>query len=494
MKKLILFVAGLLLFSFVLAKPAQAFFAKGNNQLLFEQAVFQTDDMNLQSFVNETFNALTGTIINKIIGCVSCGPEERTFGMIGTISSLMAFAYSSPPVSGISYLADAGERLNLIQPTYAQEPVGLKKIGGFRTVWTAFRNISYVFFVIIFIIIGFAIMFRVKINPQAVVTIQSALPKIVLGLILITFSYAIVGFMFDITYVVINLVLFTFKELLSPIGLSKLLPEGAVTGDWQLLGVVLWFVFPIFVTIFIVLLILGAVVGTIATLITGGAALVPASIGLGILLLLVLIFFLYLVIRIFWASTMAYVKILISLIFAPFQLLVGIIPGSNATGSWFRNLFSNFATLIIIFTMVFLAGYIAFSALFPTALAKPVLDYATGSGNINEIQAALPDPDVQKSFGQMFLMFFIGLGFLFMAPKAADAVQSFITQKPFEYGTAIGEAMGPAGAVGRPTIGAAGARWYETATAKGGWAARGGEFRRFIAEGVRAASERVSKR
>ena len=42
-------------------------------------------------------------------------------------------------------------------------------------------------------------------SPQTIVTIQSALPKIVVTLILVTFSYAIAGFMVDLVYVVMGL-------------------------------------------------------------------------------------------------------------------------------------------------------------------------------------------------------------------------------------------------------------------------------------------------
>ena len=49
-------------------------------------------------------------------------------------------------------------------------------------------------------------MFRAKINPQTVVTIQSAIPKAVVALILVTFSYAIAGLMIDLMYLLIGLI------------------------------------------------------------------------------------------------------------------------------------------------------------------------------------------------------------------------------------------------------------------------------------------------
>ena len=45
------------------------------------------------------------------------------------------------------------------------------------------------------------IMFRVKINPQTVVSLQTMIPKLVTTLILITFSFAIAGLVIDMIYV-----------------------------------------------------------------------------------------------------------------------------------------------------------------------------------------------------------------------------------------------------------------------------------------------------
>jgi len=59
---------------------------------------------------------------------------------------------------------------------------------------------------------AFMIMFRVRISPQTVITVQSALPKIIFTLILITFSYAIAGFLIDLMYVVIGIFSFIVTQ------------------------------------------------------------------------------------------------------------------------------------------------------------------------------------------------------------------------------------------------------------------------------------------
>ena len=56
-------------------------------------------------------------------------------------------------------------RFDLIQPVYAQQGIGFSKLQSLLPLWRMSRNIAYIFFIIIFVFIGFAIMFRAKISP-----------------------------------------------------------------------------------------------------------------------------------------------------------------------------------------------------------------------------------------------------------------------------------------------------------------------------------------
>jgi hypothetical protein len=58
-------------------------------------------------------------------------------------------------------------------------------------VWKLARDVSYGVMAIVMLVVGFMIITRRKIGPQAAVTAQQALPRIVIALILITFSYPI---------------------------------------------------------------------------------------------------------------------------------------------------------------------------------------------------------------------------------------------------------------------------------------------------------------
>jgi hypothetical protein len=75
---------------------------------------------------------------------------------------------------------------------------------GIDTIWSKTRNIAYLGFVVIMIVIGFMIMFRTKIGGQVLVTVGNSIPRIVVALILVTFSFALIGLLIDIGGVLMN--------------------------------------------------------------------------------------------------------------------------------------------------------------------------------------------------------------------------------------------------------------------------------------------------
>lgn len=447
-RKVALIILFFFLISALLSKPIQAFYTpNATYQFQFEHAVYgMPEEMNLQSFVYETLKATIGSVVTTITGCLTCSPEERGTGMIQTISSFIALLYVSPPASGVEYLADMGKRIGIVQPAYAQE-TGFEKMEAYRKIWKVFRDITYVFFVLILVFMGFAIMFRMKISPQAVITIQSALPKVVIGLILITFSYAIVGLLIDFMFVAANLIFFTLSKLEAFAAFTDLARrigyDLAITSDQKAFGILLLGGLLPSLAIMAFFLVLptvaGGFLGTILALPTGGTSLIVAGgIDLAIILILAIVFLIALI-RVLWALLKAYVIVVVNLIFAPFQILIGILPGSGAIGSWFRNLIANLAVFPAILTMVLLSYYIIYEGL--ALIFYPIFDFLLGEKDLNTLMDAVRA--VRGDLGEMTVLCFVSLGVLLMAPKAADMIKSFVAGKPFEYGTAIGEAMGP---------------------------------------------------
>ena len=116
-------------------------------------------------------------------------------GAFGTMNRFIA-TLQTPPASGIEYIASVRDNF-LGKPAYAQG-VGFQGLQFLLPLWRGFRNVIYVISTIIFVVIGLMIMLRVKISPQAVITVQSAIPKLITTLILVTFSYAIAGLVIDL--------------------------------------------------------------------------------------------------------------------------------------------------------------------------------------------------------------------------------------------------------------------------------------------------------
>ncbi|PIR43498.1 hypothetical protein COV24_02525 [candidate division WWE3 bacterium CG10_big_fil_rev_8_21_14_0_10_32_10] len=72
---------------------------------------------------------------------------------------------------------------------------GLTLGQGFYQLWVASRNMTYYLIIIPTVAFGFAIMFKMQINPQTQITLMKAIPRLLIVIILITFSYPIAALM-----------------------------------------------------------------------------------------------------------------------------------------------------------------------------------------------------------------------------------------------------------------------------------------------------------
>ncbi len=480
-RKIALVLVLCFLFSTLMSQPLFAYSTKGflgDYHLQWEHAVYQTEEMNLQSFVFETFKATISSVLAMILPCYTC--PEGGYGLFGMIGGLMAGIYAHPPASGVNYLAYMGRKLDLVPETYAQERpgVGFEEMMPYLAIWARFRDIAYAFFVLIFIVTGFAIMFRIKISPQAVITIENALPKLIIAVLLITFSYTIVGFMVDIMMVLSNLVIFTFKGIPSsiPNDIRNMVISTSITDARQFLQTILVVGFAPILISFLILLVLGGIGVGLTTLASWGGLAVPALIGWGIAALILAVVFLIAFLRLLWTLMKAYVVVVLSLIFSPFIILVGALPGSNALSGWFRNILANLAVLPTILAMVFLSGFLTLTAIFDIPRMGPLVQGYFDPNNpfdpatdIPEMQAIISNPDFVSNLTSFFVLFMVSLVILLLAPRAADIIQSFLSGQPFAWGTAITEPLraawvSPIGGVGRHEIGT---RFDEAWTAEG---------------------------
>ena len=165
----------------------------------FKQAL-ESNSMNYSQFsLNSVDNMMMG-LTKKLVGYPVLQGETQNTSLLNSTGQAIAFLYTNQP-SFVNYLAYSAQRLNLIKPAYAATGSGWEFLkDSTLNIWTVTRNVSYLFFVVIFVAVGFMIMFRSKLNPQTVINIQLALPKIIVALVLVTFSYAISGFIVDVVF------------------------------------------------------------------------------------------------------------------------------------------------------------------------------------------------------------------------------------------------------------------------------------------------------
>lgn len=132
-------------------------------------------------------------------------------GVLGTTGSLVGSLYSNPPIRTVEYLGSLNKQLGLVKEANAQViGSGAVVLNPVLTLWQVSRNIAYIVMIIIFVVIGLMVMFRQRINPQTVITAQSAIPGLIIGLILITFSYFGAALITDTAFIGVDLVGYYF--------------------------------------------------------------------------------------------------------------------------------------------------------------------------------------------------------------------------------------------------------------------------------------------
>lgn len=417
-------------FCFIVSTVVSAKVSTGTG--VFEDAL-GSPNYNKESFDLQTSYGLVSSLNVMIGGCQkeTC-PEETKKGVLNGLGDMVLAMYSRPPASGAAYAINVIENFGVAQPAYAQTTgTGFNALAPLLPLWRGFRNFSYILFVLVFVLMGLGVMFRMKLNPQTVVTIQSALPRIVIALLLVTFSYAIAGFVVDLIYVLIALMALMFGQVngIDGTALQQAYSNG---GGMRLLGEIINAVPLKALSLGLIALLGGFAYAGVFTPFLGlfgtivGAI---AGIGAALLTLIILGIILYVFFRLFTQLLMAYIGIILAVVFAPIQITFGVIPGLQQMGfgAWFRNLFAN--------AMVFPA--VAFMLMF----ARVLKDTLT-------VGAAIPfwDPPLLAGGGALagFIPALVGFGVLLILPQIPTTVKKAIgaTDLQFGFGQAWKEAAG----------------------------------------------------
>jgi len=155
---------------------------------------------------------------------------NNTGGLLGAINSNLINVYSlrKDVVNTNTYFSSVFEEdslLSLLAPDSVKAFITDERVSSVTfssvmfSIWSSVRNFSYLFIVIPAIFFGFAIMFRQNLGGQTVINLQRAIPRLVITMLLITFSYPLFALLAKLieplNHIVINILNTSFKETLS---------------------------------------------------------------------------------------------------------------------------------------------------------------------------------------------------------------------------------------------------------------------------------------
>ena len=135
--------------------------------------------------------------------------EPQVGGAIGTMTQFVTLLYI-PAVSSTQYVQYLSDNFGLVKPTYAAGTdcnksrfgYGFCGLSPLLTLWSDVRDLSYAMLTILFVAIGIGVMLRFRVDPRTVMTLQNQIPRVIIAILLITFSFAIAGAMIDLMWTV----------------------------------------------------------------------------------------------------------------------------------------------------------------------------------------------------------------------------------------------------------------------------------------------------
>ncbi len=259
--------------------------------------------------------------------------------------------YQNKPASTGQYLADLKHNIGFPVKTAYAQGFGFESLSPILNLWKLARNIALVGFVVIFVVIGTMIMLRTKIDPRTVVTIQQAIPKIIVSMILVIFSYAICGFLIDTVTVGTRL------------GAALLQREGfvGVSGDpaIKLNALTNANIFKLWDQLYNV----DELLDSFTTLGEEEFSFITGALGFdalfdgGITRTVLFIAMFIALIRTFFLLLTSYLTVTFKIIFSPLQFLMFSIPGqATGFGQWLRGMMVHLLVFPLVFFMLSFAA------------------------------------------------------------------------------------------------------------------------------------------
>ncbi len=374
-------------------------------------------------------------------GTISQRDLQRS--LAGQIVRGVNLAYTTPPANLALWIDETGQNLGFIPKTTYAQSAGFSALSPILNVWRAFRNVSYVLLAGALIFIGFMVMFRKRIDPHTVVTVQNAIPRVIITLILITFSYAIAALLLELMYLSLYIIVALISsgfgnnfEDLANIYINQgdafsllgrmMSPLNDVEGGTGALASIIGGIGGSILTGGSAP---GAVLGAILGLVASGAGTVlggGGDFGTGFvtpvlwLIFAVVIFFFFF--RVLFMLIGAYIQILLGIITAPLQILLNVFPGNNAFQSWLMTLIGNLGTFVVVASMLMITGAIISNIDATGVMWAPPL---VGGVNAN------------------FIKLFIGVGGIMLIPSMVNSFKQML-----QAGSGLAAGGAAAGSIG----------------------------------------------
>ena len=433
------------------------------------------------------------TQTNKI-GYNPSPQQQQLGGVVGAASGMVSSLYT-PTTSSVGYMHYVAQNFGITKKAYAATD-GFQALWPVLDLWRLVRNIAYFVLILVFIFIGIGVMLRINIDPRTVMTIQNQLPRIIMGILLITFSYAIAAVMIDMmwvsTYVGINAITQSYNpsvkncdgkgdKPISQVATQNLLETpityvnqtysttcilGAEGGIWNL-------------TTAISGSLGGMLKGIIESLagnhpegcvyffgvhISACVANVIGFIGTIIMFIIILATILYALFKIWFSLLRAYIYTIVYVIMAPLWIVAGLLPQKPLGFSgWWRSLFANLAIFpvtawLLVFGRVLMEKYNEADRLLkggamngfpgiPQVFAQPA------NLTVDQIQNYYVPPLVGNSFAPDFGAL-LALGILLLTPTVGDKLKEALKAPDLKSQGTVAKGL----AVGAGVVGATAAK------------------------------------
>jgi hypothetical protein len=381
-------------------------------------------------------SSITESLVSLLAGYTD-NNGKKSPGAVSLLTTSIGSLSVARPVSLREFVAYEGSRFRVpfsAQPVYADAGAGFVGIDAVLTLWVTMRNLTYLVFSIIFVVIGIMIILRIKVDSKTVLTVQSALPRMLLAVVAVSFSYAMAGFLVDVMYVCVGLIIYLGHQIFPGGTIATALEEvvgdpvlnyvGLLTGNGFLdkislttsaqLGTVLSKIFDVgfFSKIF-------SVLSSATSASVGGVGL--HSVAEGFIQLAVAIALLYALFKTWIMLITSYANIILAIIFAPVRLLFEVFPGQDPLQKWIREMLSELLTFPLVMTMILIATAIGLDTSTPSG--TPFLPPLIGATSMD--------------VGRLLVAF----GIVLTIPKAAEMMHEFLKAPQSKLTSAVTEAM-----------------------------------------------------